>query len=223
MPKAERSRPTRKAEQSRETQDRLIKVAKELFTSNGYAGTAMEDLVAKAGMTVDKDITITPAGDAVVLMGNIEKGIYDAGMQNSPIFERAIQRGAAASVLDLYKGEGPQPGINLIGTGSPGARKTFAEKNADVINAYLAALQEALDFANKRENQPAITELIAKELKVEPATLQRPTETFFSSVAKTVKFSRAQWDVSVDCMKLNGLIPGDVPSYEDGVFAGARA
>ena len=51
MPKAERSRPTRKAEQSRETQDRLIKVAKELFTSNGYAGTAMEDLVAKAGMT----------------------------------------------------------------------------------------------------------------------------------------------------------------------------
>ena len=51
MPKAERSRPTRKAEQSRETQDRLIKVAKELFTSKGYAGTAMEDLVAKAGMT----------------------------------------------------------------------------------------------------------------------------------------------------------------------------
>jgi AcrR family transcriptional regulator len=51
MPKAERSRPTRKAEQSRETQDRLIKVAKELFASNGYAGTALEDLVAKAGMT----------------------------------------------------------------------------------------------------------------------------------------------------------------------------
>jgi AcrR family transcriptional regulator len=51
MPKAERSRPTRKAEQSRETQDRLIKVAKDLFTSKGYAGTAMEDLVAKAGMT----------------------------------------------------------------------------------------------------------------------------------------------------------------------------
>src|SRR6185436_9953434 len=51
MPKAERSRPTRKAEQSRETQDSLIKVAKELFTSKGYAGTAMEDLVSKAGMT----------------------------------------------------------------------------------------------------------------------------------------------------------------------------
>ena len=51
MPKAERTVPTRKAEQSRETQDRLIKAAKALFTTKGYAGTAMEDLVAKAGMT----------------------------------------------------------------------------------------------------------------------------------------------------------------------------
>ena len=51
MPKAERATPTRKAEQSRETQDRLLKAAKELFTTKGYAGTAMEDLVAKAGMT----------------------------------------------------------------------------------------------------------------------------------------------------------------------------
>jgi len=51
MPKADRSRPTRKAEQSRETQDRLIKAAKGLFATKGYADTAMEDLVAKAGMT----------------------------------------------------------------------------------------------------------------------------------------------------------------------------
>ena len=51
MPRADRAQPTRKAEQSRETQDRLIKAAKELFTTKGYADTAMEDLVAKAGMT----------------------------------------------------------------------------------------------------------------------------------------------------------------------------
>jgi AcrR family transcriptional regulator len=42
---------TRKAEQSRETQGRLLKAAKELFTTRGYGGTALEDVVAKAGMT----------------------------------------------------------------------------------------------------------------------------------------------------------------------------
>jgi AcrR family transcriptional regulator len=52
MKKVPRSpRPTRKAEQSLETQDRLVKAAKSLFATKGYAGTAMEDLVAKAGMT----------------------------------------------------------------------------------------------------------------------------------------------------------------------------
>jgi len=51
MAKPDRAMPTRKAEQSRETQDRLMKAAKALFTTKGYAGTPMEDLVAKAGMT----------------------------------------------------------------------------------------------------------------------------------------------------------------------------
>jgi AcrR family transcriptional regulator len=43
--------PSRKAEQSRDTQDRLITAAKTLFATKGYAATATEDLVAKAGMT----------------------------------------------------------------------------------------------------------------------------------------------------------------------------
>jgi AcrR family transcriptional regulator len=51
MRRAATSRASRKAEQSRETQERLIRVARELFTENGYARTSMEDLVARAGMT----------------------------------------------------------------------------------------------------------------------------------------------------------------------------
>ena len=53
MSSAAKTRPeaSRKAEQSRETQDRLLKAAKDLFTTKGYAGAAMEDLVARAGMT----------------------------------------------------------------------------------------------------------------------------------------------------------------------------
>src|SRR5215470_5176370 len=50
-PRRAGTRPSRKAEQSRETQDRLLRAARQLFTERGYAGTAMEDLVAKAGMT----------------------------------------------------------------------------------------------------------------------------------------------------------------------------
>ena len=187
----------------------------------------LNDLVArfvssKAGLKPDKDITITPAGDAVVLMGNLEKGLYDAAMQVSPLFERAVERKVAVTVMDFYKGEGPSPEMTLIAGASPGTRKTFAEKNPDVINNYIKAMQEAVDFAVKPENKKEMTDVIAKELKTEAALLERPMETFIAAVARNVKFSRAQWDVSVDCMKVNGIIQ-DAPSYEDGVFVGARA
>ncbi|HJQ84017.1 MAG TPA: helix-turn-helix domain-containing protein [Candidatus Binatia bacterium] len=42
---------SRKAEQSRETQDRLVRAARDLFTERGYARASMEELVARAGMT----------------------------------------------------------------------------------------------------------------------------------------------------------------------------
>lgn len=190
--------------------------------SGGLVDMVARYLSAKAGLTPDKDITITPAGDAVVLLGNVEKGVFDAAVQVSPLFERAIERKTAVSVLDIYKGEGPQPQINLIGGGSPGTRKSFADKNPDVINAYLRAMQDSLDFINKKENQPAIVDALAKELKVEAASLKSPMETFFTIVAKKVSFSRAQWDTSVEVMKINGALT-DTPSYEDGVFAGSRA
>ena len=188
----------------------------------------LNDLVArfvasKAGLTPDKDITITPAGDAVVLMGNLEKGLYDAAVQVSPIFERAIDRKVAVPAMEFYKGYGPQPQINLIGNSAPGTRKSFADKNPDVINAYLKAMQEAVEFAAKPEHKEEIIQIVAKELKVDAATLRLPMETFIATVTKDVRFSRAQWDVAIEVMKVNGLIQDAGPTYEDGVFAGARA
>ena len=46
-----RARATRKEEQSRATQVRLLAAARELFSERGFAGTATEDLVARAGVT----------------------------------------------------------------------------------------------------------------------------------------------------------------------------
>ena len=44
-------RASRKQEQSRATQVRLIAAARALFSERGFVGTAMEDLVARAGVT----------------------------------------------------------------------------------------------------------------------------------------------------------------------------
>jgi AcrR family transcriptional regulator len=45
------ARGSRKEEQSKATQVRLLSAARELFSERGFAGTATEDLVARAGVT----------------------------------------------------------------------------------------------------------------------------------------------------------------------------
>ena len=46
-----RERKGPKEEQSRATQERLLGAARALFSERGFAGTATEDLVARAGVT----------------------------------------------------------------------------------------------------------------------------------------------------------------------------
>jgi NitT/TauT family transport system substrate-binding protein len=178
-------------------------------------------LSVKAGLTPDQDIIVTPAGDASVLLANLEKGVYDAAYQISPLFELAQQRKVAVSVMDFYKGEGP-PEVKNIGFATPGARKSFAEKNGPLIDGYIAAMQEAADFAVRPENRGAITEMVAKELKADPKSLEGPIDTFVTAVGRSVKFSRTQWDTAVSIMKTNGVLKEDL-SFEDGVYVGARA
>ncbi len=51
MPRTRANSLNRKEEQSRETQDRLLKAARKLFGERGYGESSMEELVAQAGMT----------------------------------------------------------------------------------------------------------------------------------------------------------------------------
>jgi AcrR family transcriptional regulator len=51
LTETKRGRKGPKEEQSRATQGRLLAAARELFSERGFAGTATEDLVARAGVT----------------------------------------------------------------------------------------------------------------------------------------------------------------------------
>jgi ABC-type nitrate/sulfonate/bicarbonate transport system substrate-binding protein len=174
-----------------------------------------------SGLTPDKDITIQAAGDASTLVASLEggRGSYDAAIVPSPLFEIVEQRKVGVSILDLYKNEGPKeladyPYATLAG------RKSFIEKNSALIEKYLAAIQEAIDFAKQPENLAKITVIVAKALKAEPASLSQSMNTFVASIGN-LKFSRKQWDTLIAMVTVNGMIKQEY-RYEDNVFAGAR-
>jgi ABC-type nitrate/sulfonate/bicarbonate transport system substrate-binding protein len=176
---------------------------------------------SKAGLTPDKDIIVQAAGDANLLLANLEQGVYDAALQLSPQFEIAQKRKMAVSVLDVYKGEGPAE-LALFPFVTPATRKSFADKNPQLMNGFVAAVQEANDFARKPENRNAVIDMIAKEVKVDRASLEAPMDTFISAVGTTVKMRPEQWATTLSVGKINGVIKADIP-FEDAVFAGARA
>lgn len=176
-------------------------------------------MAVSVGLTPDKDIVIHPAGDASILIASLEKGVYDAALQISPYIELALQRKSAVSIMDFYKGEGP-PELKNFPFATPAAKGSFVDANRDLINRYLRAMQEALDYARKAENRTVVLDMVAKELKVDPKSLEGPIGTFVGALG-TVKFSRRQWDAALSMMRANGMT--EEISYEKGVFAGARA
>jgi ABC-type nitrate/sulfonate/bicarbonate transport system substrate-binding protein len=178
-------------------------------------------LASVAGMTPGKDIVVHPAGDANVLLANLETGVYDAALQLSPQFEIAQRRKMAVSVLDVYKGEGPRE-LALFPFATPGTRKSFIEKNTDLINNYIAALQEANDFARKPENHSAVLDMVAQAVKVDKEALKEPINTFVAAVGNTVKMTREQWASTLQVGKVNNVIKEDIP-FEDAVYVGGRA
>lgn len=185
---------------------------------------AQIDLTARwiallAGLKPDQDITVQAAGDATTLLGGLEKGVYDAGLVPSPLFELAEARNVAVSILDFYRGEGPQE-LWLLPYAAPAARKTYADKNPEIINKYIASVQEASDMARDPANRDKIMGIIAQELKVDPAKLNAAMDTFIHAIG-SVKFSREQWNTAIAMMKANGIVKQDY-AYEANVFAGAR-
>ena len=176
-------------------------------------------LVILAGMTPDKDITIQAAGDANLLLANLQKGVYDAALLPSPLFEIAAERKISVNILDFWNGEGPPEMVNFP-SDTPAAMRSFVEKNPGLIQDYFDSQQEASAFSRNPANRAAITGIIAKELQVDPKTLASGIETFVHVIGDC-HFTRQQWDASIAMTKANGVVKEDYV-YEKYVFAGAR-
>lgn len=177
-------------------------------------------LASLAGMTPDKDITIRPAGDANLLLANLQKGTFDAALLPSPVFETALEKKLAVSALDFWKGEGPQE-LKDFPFATPAALRPFTEKNGPLLNDYIKAMEEAEAFAVDPANRDKVTAAIAKAVGVDPKSIASAMNTFVACCG-SVKISRAQWASALSMCKINKVISEDY-AYDKYIFEGVRA
>ena len=177
-------------------------------------------LASLAGLTPDKDITIQAAGDANLLLANLQKGTFEAGLLPSPLFETALDKNIAVTALDFWKGEGPQE-LKDFPFATPAATRSFVDKNGPLVSDYVKAVEEAEAFAVDPANRDKVLEIVAKEVGVEPKAIAAAMNTFIACCGP-VKISRAQWASALSMCKINKVISEDY-AYEKYIFEGARA
>jgi NitT/TauT family transport system substrate-binding protein len=158
-------------------------------------------VVHQAGLGA-ADVNVVAAGNANTLVAGIRSGSFDAGLVPSPLFETLIANHEGASVLDIYKGEGPKL---LFPYASPAVTAAFAKEHPDLVEGYQKAVQEAIDWAKDPANLNKLTNIIAKKLDVDAITLAAPIQTFRGAL-KTAEYSKAQWSAAIDMMKTNGIV-----------------
>lgn len=169
-------------------------------------------LVADAHLT--GQIKVVAAGTTPAAAAGVQSGVFNAALLPSPVFETLIAQGSAVSVLDLYKGEGPDLGVpNLTSMMSA----TFTKAHPALITDYQRAIQEANDWARSKKNTKALTVLVAAKLNVSQSSIAQSINTFQTALGTSINYTKAQWAAALKLDKQSGLITKSF-AYSDYVI-----
>jgi NitT/TauT family transport system substrate-binding protein len=101
----------------------------------------------KFGVDPDKDVRLVAIADTNALVAGIHQGRFDAIVSAAGIVEQAISLGSANMWFAGASGEFPSAEGEVVAVVI--TRPETIANNKDTLDAYLAALQDALDILNK--------------------------------------------------------------------------
>lgn len=101
----------------------------------------------KYGIDPDKDVRLVAIADTSALVAGIHQGRFDAIVSAAGIVEQAISLGSANMWFSGASGEFPGSESEIVAVVV--TRPETIANNKDTLDAYLAALQDALDILNK--------------------------------------------------------------------------
>lgn len=116
-----------------------------------------EDLLRRAGYTLQQDVTMLPAGAGPVLLAALEQRKVDVLIEAVPLPETAVDRGAAIPLFNLARGEDPELGEFLLA--SLLVRREFAGREPDTVRRMVRALLKGSRFIADRGPEEVVAVL----------------------------------------------------------------
>jgi NitT/TauT family transport system substrate-binding protein len=124
----------------------------------------MKSLLMHAGMPADSVVYI-PVGGPVTAYASLATKQVDAVLSWDPVPALCVATATCTSLVDMRNGEGPASYKGLNSTSIfLQARREYVEKNPDRIDAFNAALSEAIRWINEPSNYPQVLALAKKNI-----------------------------------------------------------
>lgn len=171
--------------------------------AGGVLDNMAQYMATLAGMDPKTDLSIQAAGNASTLAANLESGTYDAALQVSPLWEKSLARGTVTSVLDMYKGEGPEE-LQTMPFTTPATTRPFLDAHPGFDAAFFKALTTSIEWAKDPANKEELTQIIVDQTKQTPEELAPGLETFVNAL-NTATYKQSVWDNGVAMLKSNGI------------------
>ncbi len=134
-------------------------------------GAAAEDIARtlfdKAGVSPGDAQTYIATGLPDTTLAALINGQVDAAISFDPLFVLAEQQGVATQPFSLRAGEGPEELLwpSLLVTAS----REYAEANPDVVRAYVAATNEAIEAIQDPAQRERVLEIMTADMGIQPA------------------------------------------------------
>lgn len=124
----------------------------------------MKSLLMHAGMPADSVVYI-PVGGPVTAYASLAAKQVEAVLSWDPVPALCVVTGTCISLVDMRNGEGPASYEGLNSTSIfLQARREYVEKNPDRIDAFNAALGEAIRWIKDPSNYPEVLALAKKNI-----------------------------------------------------------
>lgn len=135
------------------------------------AGTELTfDLMVRQAGLAPTDVTYVAVGGPVTALGSLKSRQIDAAFLFQPMPGICKSSGVCTPVLDLTRGEGGTAVQTLDGASSTViAKSEFIEKNPKVVEAFVAAFQDAEAWVKDPSNYEELKVIANKYIKLDVA------------------------------------------------------
>jgi NitT/TauT family transport system substrate-binding protein len=187
--------------------ERIRKLRGLTIGTSGPGGSSdifIRNILRVRGLDPDTTIRIQPVGNPGAMLAALSRGVVDGISMSAPVDTIAEARGFGRNVIDPFVE--PLPELRDVPYSGLLARRSYIQRNPEVIAAAVRAVTKAIRFAHE-EPEATVAAVRPYMLNADPHVLDTMIEKYRRGCARTPLVNRARFDNAVRWVNIGRPTP----------------